>query len=170
MIKMQAHANGTCWRLDFIFCRTLCTKYIQEWKTYNPVYFFLSIGTMQIWPYCTYLCVRWILNSVFLDNLYWIGKCSRKKLKVLSSQICMVPLDREIICIIGYFSLLNIFGTQSSAKNKIQPPACSVCMCSHFFSPRNRASKMQEKHLLFFRLQLLVDREFCCDGPLSKYL
>ena len=31
-----------------------------------------------------------------------------------------------------YFSLLNIFGIQSSERlHKIQPPACSVCMCSN---------------------------------------
>ena len=75
--------------------------------------------------------VRWIHNTVpnragfesnyesdssfFLQMLFWI----------------MILRNR----IFFDFSLLNIFGAQSSEplQKKIQPPACSVCMCSHFF-------------------------------------
>ena len=74
--------------------------------------------------------VRWIHNTVpnragfesiyeydssfFLQMLFWI----------------MILRNRFF-----HFSLLNIFGAQSSEplQKKIQPPACSVCMCSHFF-------------------------------------
>ena len=33
-------------------------------------------------------------------------------------------------------------------------------MCSHFFSPRNRTTKMRERRKLLFELQLLVSKEF----------
>ena len=36
----------------------------------------------------------------------------------------------------------------------------TVCMRSHFFSPRNRTTKMRERRKLLFELQLLVSKEF----------
>jgi hypothetical protein len=69
--------------------------------------------------------------------------------------------------VIGFFdfSLLNIFGTQSSEQlQKKNPTSCmfgSPFACARiFFSPRNRASKMRERHQLFFGLRLLVSKEF----------
>ena len=63
------------------------------------------------------------------------------------------------------FSLLNIFGTQSSEQlQKKNPTSCMFgspfAFARIFFSPRNRASKMRERHQLFFGLRLLVSKEF----------
>ena len=46
--------------------------------------------------------------------------------------------------VIGFFLIFHswiylVHKVLSRFKKKIQPPACSVCMCSHFFSPRKRA-------------------------------
>jgi len=54
-----------------------------------------------------------------------------------------------------YFSLLNIFGRQSSEQlHKIQPPACSVCMCSNLSWLAHFGEKIcQNTDLFFFGLQ-----------------
>jgi len=63
-----------------------------------------------------------------------------------------------------FFALEYIWYTKFwAASKKIQPPAClghRLHLLAFFFSPRNRASKMRERHQLFFGLQLLVSKEF----------
>ena len=50
-----------------------------------------------------------------------------------------------------YFSLLNIFGRQSSEQlHKIQPPACSVCMCSNLSWLAHFGEKICQNTDLFF--------------------
>jgi hypothetical protein len=71
----------------------------------------------------------------------------------------VVPLDRKINpryrFLFFYFSLLNIFGRQSSEQlHKIQPPACSVCMCSNLSWLAHFGEKIcQNTDLFFFGLQ-----------------
>jgi hypothetical protein len=53
-----------------------------------------------------------------------------------------------------------VYQIYSRVKNQKKNIRITVCMRSHFFSPRNRTTKMRERHKLFFGLRLLVSKEF----------
>jgi hypothetical protein len=147
---MQAHANRTCRRLDFYFLHEETQNFVYQIysrvkKTYNAVEFPIqwcnSHADLAGWYFLIFFYNIFQSNTNYLVK-YRISYKSHLTLhiNVQSSQIGMsvVPLDRKINCIIGFFSLLNIFGTQSvnsfMQKNKNPTsccsPACSVCRCS----------------------------------------
>jgi len=70
----------------------------------------------------------------------------------------VVPLDRKINpryrFLFFYFSLLNIFGIQSSEQlHKIQPTAGSVCMCSNLSWLVHFGEKILPKYCPVYSLQ-----------------
>jgi len=87
----------------------------------------------------------WIWFFFFLQMLFWI----------------MILRNRFFF---WFFTLEYIWYTKFWAASKKNPTSCmfgSPFACARiFFSPRNRASKMRERHQLFFGLRLLVSKEF----------
>ena len=79
----------------------------------------------------------------------------------------VVPLNRKInpryrvfIFILNSWIYLLYKVLSSFIKSNLLHVRITVCVCSHFFSPRNRTSKMRERHKLLFGLQLLVSKKF----------
>ena len=72
--------------------------------------------------------------------------------------------NRDPYVFFWFFTLEYIWYTKFWAASKKNPTSCmfgSPFACARiFFSPRNRASKMRERHQLFFGLRLLVSKEF----------
>jgi len=76
-----------------------------------------------------FMCKMNFKFYIYLDNLFWIGKCS--KLKVPPDQISMVPLERKINY--RFFTLEYIWYTKFCKKIWIQPSWHVRFACARIF-------------------------------------
>jgi hypothetical protein len=92
------------------------------------------------------------LSRIFVVRFRGEKKCERMQTVIL------------MFFFFWFFTLEYIWYTKFWAASKKNPTSCmfgSPFACARiFFSPRNRASKMRERHQLFFGLRLLVSKEF----------